>query len=151
MRRQLPGRGRRASSASSTKRSWSTREYRGNGVLASLGNIAENPHAGLLFIDFFRDKIGLHVNGAAQILSNEELLAFPDFSAALRADFAETGWAHLARAVWVLVTVEEAYIHCSKHIPRLEKAGEEERHWGTDDVRAKGGDYFQAKSAPRGP
>jgi hypothetical protein len=23
------------------------------------------------------------------------------------------------------------------------------RHWGTDDVRAKGGDYFQAKSAPR--
>jgi hypothetical protein len=49
----------------------------------------------------------------------------------------------------VLVTVEEAYIHCSKHIPRLEKAGEEVRHWGTDDVRAKGGDYFQAKSAPR--
>jgi hypothetical protein len=48
----------------------------------------------------------------------------------------------------VLVTVEEAYIHCSKHIPRLEKAGEV-RQWGTDDVRAKGGDYFQAKSSPR--
>jgi predicted pyridoxine 5'-phosphate oxidase superfamily flavin-nucleotide-binding protein len=45
-------------------------EYRGNGVLASLGNISENPHAGLLFIDFIRDKIGLHVNGAARILSN---------------------------------------------------------------------------------
>ena len=27
-------------------------EYRGNGVMASLGNITENPHAGLLFIDF---------------------------------------------------------------------------------------------------
>jgi hypothetical protein len=50
----------------------------------------------------------------------------------------------------VLVTVEEAYIHCSKHIPRLEKAGEEVRPWGTDDARAKGGDYFQVKSAPRG-
>ncbi len=48
-----------------------------------------------------------------------------------------------------MITVEEAYIHCSKHIPRLEKAGEEVRHWGTDDMRAKGGDYFQAKSSPR--
>ena len=53
-------------------------EYRGNGVMASLGNIAENPHAGLLFVDFIRDKVGLHVNGAARILSNEELLACPD-------------------------------------------------------------------------
>jgi uncharacterized protein len=122
-------------------------EYRGNGVLASLGNIAENPHAGLLFVDFFRDKVGLHVNGTARILSNEELLACPDFSAALRADIAETGGRRPER--WVLVTVEEAYIHCSKHIPQLEKAGAEVRQWGTDDVRAKGGDYFQAKSSPR--
>src|SRR4029434_492602 len=65
-------------------------EYRGNGVMASLGNIAENYHAGLLFVDFMRDKIGLHVNGAARILSNEELLACPDFSSDLRADIAET-------------------------------------------------------------
>src|SRR6267378_3556236 len=98
-------------------------EYRGNGVTASLGNITENPHAAMLFVDFVRDKIGLHVNGAARILSNDER--------------------------WVLVTVEEAYIHCSKHIPRMEKVAEEARQWGTDDVRAKGGDYFQAKSAPR--
>ena len=28
-------------------------EYRGNGVLASLGNIVENPHIGLFFVDFF--------------------------------------------------------------------------------------------------
>jgi predicted pyridoxine 5'-phosphate oxidase superfamily flavin-nucleotide-binding protein len=119
-------------------------EYRGNGVLASLGNIAENPHAGLLFIDFVRDRIGLHVNGAARILSSEELLGCSDLSAALRADIAETGGRRPER--WVLVTVEEAYIHCSKHIPRLEKAGEEARHWGTEDVRAKGGDYFQARS-----
>jgi predicted pyridoxine 5'-phosphate oxidase superfamily flavin-nucleotide-binding protein len=122
-------------------------EYRGNGVLASLGNIAENPHAGLLFIDFFRDKIGLHVNGSACILSNEALLAFPEVSAALRAAIAETSGRRPER--WVLVTVEEAYIHCSKHVPRLKKAGEEVRHWGSDDVRAKGGDYFKAKSAPR--
>jgi predicted pyridoxine 5'-phosphate oxidase superfamily flavin-nucleotide-binding protein len=94
-------------------------EYRGNGVLASLGNIAENPHAGLLFIDF-QDKVGLHVNGAARILSNEELLTVPEVTAALRAAIAETSGHRPER--WVLVTVEEAYIHCSKHIPRLEKA-----------------------------
>ena len=123
-------------------------EYRGNGVTASLGNIAENAHAGLLFVDFIRDKVGLHVNGAARIFSNEELLACPDFSAALRADIAETGGRR--PELWVLVTVEEAYIHCSKHIPRMQKVAEEVRHWGTDDVRAKGGDYFQAKSEPRG-
>jgi predicted pyridoxine 5'-phosphate oxidase superfamily flavin-nucleotide-binding protein len=123
-------------------------EYRGNGVLASLGNIAENPHAGLLFIDFLQDKVGLHVNGAARILSNEELSARPGLSAALRADIAEAGGRRPER--WVLVTVEEAYIHCSKHVPRLAKAGDEVRQWGTDDVRAKGGDYFQAKHAPRG-
>ena len=115
-------------------------EYRGNGVMASLGNITENPHAGLLFVDFMRDKIGLHVNGAARILSNEEL-------SALRADIAETGGRRPER--WVRVTVEEAYIHCSKHIPRMEKVAEDVRQWGTDDVRAKGGDYFQAKSSPR--
>jgi uncharacterized protein len=122
-------------------------EYRGNGVTASLGNIAENPHAGLLFVDFMRDQVGLHVNGAARILSNEELLAGPDVSAGLRADLAEAGGRRPER--WVVVTVEEAYIHCSKHIPRLAKVAGDVRHWGTDDVRAKGGDYFQAKSAPR--
>jgi uncharacterized protein len=122
-------------------------EYRGNGVMASLGNITENRHAGLLFVDFIRDKIGLHVNGAARILSNEELLACPDLYAGLRADIAETSGRR--PELWVLVTVEEAYIHCSKHVPRMEKVEGEVRQWGTDDVRAKGGDYFQAKSAPR--
>src|SRR5256714_13033597 len=30
-------------------------EYRGNGVMASLGNIHETGRVGLLFVDFFRD------------------------------------------------------------------------------------------------
>src|SRR4051794_7386129 len=29
-------------------------EFRGNGVMASLGNIRENPHVGLLMVDFVR-------------------------------------------------------------------------------------------------
>ena len=28
-------------------------EYRGNGIMASVGSILENPHVGLMFIDFF--------------------------------------------------------------------------------------------------
>ena len=41
-------------------------EYRGNGVMASLGNILENQHVGMTFIDFFESTIGLHVNGKAK-------------------------------------------------------------------------------------
>jgi hypothetical protein len=43
----------------------------------------------------------------------------------------------------VLVTVTEAYIHCSKHIPKLVPQSRV-RHWGTDNPRYKGGDYFGA-------
>lgn len=42
---------------------------------------------------------------------------------------------------WVMVHVTEAYIHCSKHIPKLIPQSRV-RHWGTDNPRQKGGDYF---------
>jgi len=45
---------------------------------------------------------------------------------------------------WVIVSVDEAYMHCSKHIPLMQKI-DHEVLWGTDDVRAKGGDYFEAE------
>ena len=41
-------------------------EYRGQGVYASLGNISENPNIGMMFIDFFEDTIGLHLNGKVE-------------------------------------------------------------------------------------
>ena len=44
--------------------------------------------------------------------------------------------------------VEEAYIHCSKHIPLLAKR-DKEIPWGTDDAVAKGGDYFGVRDLPR--
>ena len=49
-------------------------EYRGNGVYASLGNISENPHVGILFVDFFDSTIGLHVNGKAKMVDNELMM-----------------------------------------------------------------------------
>lgn len=122
-------------------------EYRGNGVLASLGNLQENPHVGLLLMDFSRARIGLHVNGRAEVCEDAEIRAeIPD----LPVDPVPGRRAQL----WVRVHVEEAYIHCAKHIPHLQKvpkgAG---REWGTDDHKRKGGDFFgSARDAKeRGP
>ena len=109
-------------------------EYRGNGVMASVGNISENAHVGVLFVDFVRDRIGLHINGAATIVDDVDMRAtHPD----LPVDPVPGRRAER----WVVVVVEEAYIHCSKHIPRVYKMPSS-RAWGTDDVRRKGGDFF---------
>jgi uncharacterized protein len=110
-------------------------EFRGNGVMASLGNMLENPHVGMLMIDFSQDLIGLHVNGAAQIVP-------PAYVRDLDPDLPEQATGAGARPIqWVLVRVSEAYIHCSKHIPKLVPQSRV-RHWGTDNPRHKGGDYF---------
>lgn len=121
-------------------------EYRGNGVMSSLGNISENPHVGLLFVDF-TDRIGLHVNGRARIVENDEFLTVASAAEPVGEDIPPAKLRGPER--WVVVSVLEAYIHCSKHIPRMQKI-DEEIQWGTDDVRAKGGDYFKAKTSPRG-
>jgi uncharacterized protein len=116
-------------------------EYRGNGVHASLGNISENGHVGLLMVDFVHDLIGLHVNGTARIMEAEEFsVAFPlvprDVERGRRAER------------WVVVEVEEAYVHCRKHVPRMARV-DQKREWGTDDPGRKGGDYFRVKQTPR--
>jgi len=121
------------------KRTLAYPEYRGNGVYASLGNLVENPHIGLLLIDFFRHTIGLHVNGTAAVVSNEDLLRRANVPADLRQEIESAAGPPLS--LWVVVHVEEAYIHCAKHIPRLANR-EKAIDWGTDDYRKKGGDYF---------
>lgn len=152
-------------------------EYRGNGVLASLGNIEENPHLGILMIDFLRDRIGLHINGRARVVEDAEMRATHP---GLPVDPVPGRRA----VVWVEVTVEEAYIHCAKHIPHLQKAPAQRRvaarvgaragavdggtdggldgsldgggvadrdrdDWGTDDFKRKGGDFFGAAADVR--
>ena len=116
-------------------------EYRGNGVLASMGNISENPHIGMFFIDFYQNSIGLHVNGKAGILSNEDLRADIDLSRKMSSK--KLG----ARKPisWIKVDVEEAYIHCSKHIPLMKKI-DKIIHWETDDEKLKGGDFFNTQN-----
>ena len=122
-------------------------EYRGNGVMASLGNISENEHIGLLFVDFFRSTVGCHVNGEARVVENDALLASAGaLREAVGRALADTAGRRPER--WVVVRVEEAYIHCSKHIPLLAK-GDKNIPWGTDDPAAKGGDHFGVRDLPR--
>lgn len=115
-------------------------EYRGNGVMASLGNLHENPHIGLMFIDFTKDQIGLHINGAAHIVENDALdtlgLSTDEIH---RFNIEEYGRAER----WVVIDIHEAYIHCSKNIPVLKK--QTEGHSAATDTPKKSGDFFRVK------
>lgn len=122
-------------------------EYRGNGVHASLGNLHENPHVGLMLVDFLQARIGLHVNGRATMVEDADMRAecpwLPDEPVPGR-----------RAQLWVRVSVQEAYIHCAKHIPQLQKAPKRStREWGTDDYKRKGGDFFGVarEARERGP
>jgi predicted pyridoxine 5'-phosphate oxidase superfamily flavin-nucleotide-binding protein len=116
-------------------------EYRGNGVLASAGNMTENPHLGILFMDFTRDHIGLHVNGTVRLYADHDLRAWYPH---LPTDTAPGRQPHL----WVHLTVEEAYVHCSKYIPHLEPAPRPRP--ATDRDRPKDSSYF-IEAAPSHP
>lgn len=102
-------------------------EFRGNGVHTSLGNIRENPQATFLFVDWWNTTIGLHVNGRATL--HDDL---PGADDPTDADATKT---------WVKLEVEEAYIHCAKHLPRL-SIEEFDPPWGTDDPEAKKSGFF---------
>jgi hypothetical protein len=100
---------------------------------------------GLLFVDFFEFQVGLHVNGKATVVENAAVEAFgPLFD---RLPFA-TGLA-LSEDVkktperWVVVSIDEAYIHCSKHIPHLQQAPEDA------ESSKRAGDVFKAKHGER--
>ncbi|GGP87987.1 pyridoxamine 5'-phosphate oxidase family protein [Streptosporangium pseudovulgare] len=109
-------------------------EFRGNGVLASMGNILENPHISLLFVDFFEDLVGLHVNGTASIMTA--------YDASRRYGLNDEDQTAPGRKAerWIMIEVEEAYIHCSKHIPLLVRQDRRERV--TEGRRPAGDDYF---------
>ncbi len=118
-------------------------ELRGNGVMASLGNISENPHIGLLLVDFYETTIGLHINGRAAVLESTDVQSLASLPENIRLTHDSVGGSTPER--WVQVEVEEAYIHCAKHIPHL-KPLTNKIIWGTDDERLKGGDFFGTSS-----
>jgi len=121
-------------------------EYRGNGVMASQGNITENPHIGMIFVDFFASTVGLHVNGKAKLAEHEDLMKFRKELPRDVIDEMNAEGKHRPER-WIMVEVEEAYIHCSKHIPLLKKA-EKDITWGTDDDALKRTDFFALHDIP---
>lgn len=123
-------------------------EYRGNGVMASMGNMSINRNIGLLFIDFFKATIGLHVNGKAKIIKKDNLSSELGASCTDIVNNLENLESSKKTLCYVLIEVDEAYIHCSKHIPLLRKL-DKAIHWGTDNERYKGGDAFKVKNYPR--
>ena len=76
-------------------------DYDGNGMFKSLGNIRANPHVGLLFIGMEDKPRRLRVNGTAQVVLGDPLLAEFEGAQAL-----------------VRVTPEDIFPNCPRNIPR---------------------------------
>ncbi len=111
-------------------------ELRGNGVMTTVGNLLKNPPAHLMFVDRVL-RIGLHLRGFTRVLELDEVAEeHPELAAR---EFPGRGPER-----WVVMHLSNAYIHCRKHFPKTDG----EVDWGTDDPRAKGGDYFGAKDTP---
>ena len=120
-------------------------EYRGNGVLASVGNILENPHIGMIFLDYYLTTMGLHVNGKAHVLTPGEMEGLQHLPPSILEAMQIKGGRR--PEAWVLVNVEEAYVHCSKHVPLMKRL-DKQIAWGSDDEFVKGGDFFRTKQTP---
>lgn len=76
--------------------------YDGNGMYLSMGNASENPHVGLLFIDFEKPK-RLRVNGTAQIVS----------AASVQPPYPEAQFL-------VRVTVRQVFPNCPRYIHKMQ-------------------------------
>ena len=77
-------------------------DYDGNGMFKSLGNLAANPHIGLLFIAMHGQPRRLRVNGTARIVRDDPLLE-------------EMPGAQLI----VRVTASAIFSNCPRYIPQL--------------------------------
>jgi predicted pyridoxine 5'-phosphate oxidase superfamily flavin-nucleotide-binding protein len=78
--------------------------YDGNGMFLSTGNVLRNPHVGLLFLDFERQR-RLRLNGFARIEADDPLVAaYPEAQFVVR------------------VTVREVFPNCPRYIHRYQLA-----------------------------
>ena len=76
-------------------------DYDGNGMFKSLGNLAVNPHVGLLFMDFEKPR-RLRVNGTATLHRDDQLLRHT-----------------VGAQVIVRITAEAIFPNCPRYIPTM--------------------------------
>ncbi len=77
-------------------------DYDGNGQFRSLGNLLQNAHAGLLFVDW-RKPTRLRVNGTASMREEDELLeSWPGAQLVVR------------------LAIEQVFPNCPRYIPRMQ-------------------------------
>jgi uncharacterized protein len=77
--------------------------YDGNGMYLSLGNALENPHVGMLFIDFENQK-RLRVNGTASLVAADSIEPrFPEAQFVVR------------------VTVRQVFPNCPRYIHKIQR------------------------------
>jgi predicted pyridoxine 5'-phosphate oxidase superfamily flavin-nucleotide-binding protein len=81
-------------------------DYDGNGMFKSLGNIAVNPHVGLLFIAMHGKPQRLRVNGTARVLRDDPLMR--DIAGA---------------QLIIRVTAHAIFPNCPRNIPELKFEG----------------------------
>lgn len=102
-------------------------EYRGNGVHASLGNIAESQVASLLFVDFWHSEAMVEVTGTATL--QESVDGATDLTDVDRTK------------QWVKLDVAEVSVITDPPLPALSVAAFDPP-WGTDDDRVKKTGFF---------
>jgi predicted pyridoxine 5'-phosphate oxidase superfamily flavin-nucleotide-binding protein len=113
-------------------------DYDGNGMFKSLGNVAVNPHVGMLFIDFGKKPRRLRVNGRASLGREDPLIE--TFAGA---------------QMVVRVTARAVFPNCPRYIPST-KPGEPSRFAPRPDYDPpepawKGFDDFKDYVHPRQP
>ncbi len=78
-------------------------DYDGNGMFKSLGNLRANPHLGLLFITMGERPARLRINGIAEVVADDPILA-----------------AMAGAQLLVKVTPTDIFPNCPRYIPNLQ-------------------------------
>ncbi len=115
-------------------------EYRGNGVLASLGNITENPEVAISIFNFCSvSEKTIFIKGAARILEED----VSDLSLSL--DKIAKG----AIERWIEIEPIEIQVRQEKSRPLYQRIKNSKVPWGTDDDKTKKTGYFITPTDPQ--